>query len=556
MKKINIIIILILLITFSMIIVPNKEYATQTINKTGDINSDGMIDSRDILRILKHIAASTVTDIKKKHPDWILKEDNFKAGDINNDEVIDSRDTLKILEYTAALTIPKIANKHPEWKNNLVFKPNSKIDDIKLNETKVTINIGQVYKLKAIIVPTNTANKTITWTSSDTKVATVDGLGNVEGKSAGITIIKATASNGKEVTCRITVKPTEEKQIRITSIVLKEKDRTINVGASLQLHATITPANATNKTIIWTTSDRSIATVSNSGLVKGIKAGKVTIIASTSNKKKTTCIIRVNVPAKSISLNKTNITLNEGNSTKLTVNFNPTNTSSKTITWKSSNTKVVTVNNKGEIKAIKKGSAKITATSTYGKIAKCTVKVTEKQTFDLQHAINVSSEPHAKDHENLPWHGSTVGKHAGMIGAYVEAINILNGTNYRLKEVYKKIISAHPKQKSSNEPVYENEDINAYYNIKVSRASASVKEIKKALEKGKLVAEIVNTTKWRDEKGNLFGKTGRHTGLIFYYDGKYYHMKTSVKKNAIYTESQLKEWLGNTSTKLIIYSKK
>ena len=176
--------------------------------------------------------------------------------------------------------------------------------------------------------------------------------------------------------------------------------------------------------------------------------------------------------------------------------------------------------------------------------------------FNLKHAINVSSKAHAKEHENLKWHGSTVGKHAGMIGAYVEAINILNGANYTLKEVYNKIISAHPEQKSKNKPVYENTDINNYYNIKVTRASASVKNIRKALDEGKIVAEIVNTTKWRNEKGKLFGKTGRHTGLIFYYDGKYYHMKTTVKKNAIYTEQQLKEWLGNTSTKLIIYEKK
>ena len=80
--------------------------------------------------------------------------------------------------------------------------------------------------------------------------------------------------------------------------------------------------------------------------------------------------------------------------------------------------------------------------------------------------------------------------------------------------------------------------------------------LRKALSEGKLVAEIVNTTKWRNDKGKLFGKTGRHTGLIFYFDGSHYHMKTSVQPNGIYTESQLSDWLGNTSNKLVIYSKK
>ena len=175
--------------------------------------------------------------------------------------------------------------------------------------------------------------------------------------------------------------------------------------------------------------------------------------------------------------------------------------------------------------------------------------------FNLEHAINITSDPHSSEHENLPWHGSTVGKHAGMIGAYVEAINILNGTNYTLKEVYNSIISAHPDQKNKNVPVYENDDINSLYHIKYERAPANIGEIKKALQQGKIVAEIVDTDKWRDENGNFFGKTGRHTGLIFYYDGKYFHMKTSVKKNAIYTEEQLVDWLGNTSTPLIVYSK-
>lgn len=176
--------------------------------------------------------------------------------------------------------------------------------------------------------------------------------------------------------------------------------------------------------------------------------------------------------------------------------------------------------------------------------------------IDIEHAKKVSANIHSSEHKNLQWHGKVIDRNGGMIGAYVEAINILNNKDYTLKEVYDKIISAHPEQKNKNVPVYENEDINDYYNISVSRATPNVSEIKKALDQGKVVADIVNTTKWRDENGNTFGKTGQHTGLIFYYDGKYYHMKTSVKLDAIYTEEQLKEWIGDTSTKLIIYSKK
>ena len=183
------------------------------------------------------------------------------------------------------------------------------------------------------------------------------------------------------------------------------------------------------------------------------------------------------------------------------------------------------------------------------------ISIPSDGSFNLEHAIKVTSDPHNSKHENLPWHGSTVGGHAGMIGAYVEAINILNGTNFTLLEVYNTIISLHPEQKKENVPVYKNDDVNKLYHIKVERAPANINEIKKAINSGKLVAEIVDTTKWRNDKGNLFDKDGRHTGLIFYYDGTHYHMKTSVQPNGIYTESQLIDWLGNTSNKLIIYSK-
>ena len=535
---------------------PKIEYAAETY-KVGDINGDGVIDSRDTLRILEHIAASTVSKIGQKHLDWILKDNKLKAADINGDGIIDSRDTLRELEYIAATTIPKIGNNHPEWKKYIENKWTVESTAIKLDKTNMTIYKGKVGKINATITPTNATNKIIKWSSSNPKVATVDGLGNITGISNGISIITATTSNGKKATCTVTVKIPEAKTVAVSSVKLKQIDRTIDVGTSLQLNATITPTNASNKTIKWSTSDSKIAQVTNTGIVKGLKVGKVTITATTSNNKKATCIIRVNIPAKSISLNKTNVNMNKGSNLKLTVNFNPTNTSSKLITWKSSNVKVASVDNNGEVKAITKGTAVITATSLYGKTANCKISVVEnKATFNLKHAINVSSRPHAKEHENLQWHGSTVGKHAGMIGAYVEAINILNNKDYTLKEVYNKIISAHPEQKTKNKPVYENKDINNYYNISVSRASANINEVKKALAQGKVVADIANTTKWRNEKGNLWGKTGQHTGLIFYYDGKYYHMKTSVKLNAIYTEAQLKDWLKDTKDKLIIYSKK
>ena len=171
--------------------------------------------------------------------------------------------------------------------------------------------------------------------------------------------------------------------VAINGITLKQKDRTIAVGTRLQLNATITPINATNKTITWSSSNNSIATINKNGVVKGVKPGIVIITAKTSNKKATTCIIRVNIPPKSISLNKTALTLNKGKKATLLVNYNPTNTTSKEVNWKSSNPNVVSVssakttNGQITITAKAKGSAIITATHKYGKTATCKITVND-----------------------------------------------------------------------------------------------------------------------------------------------------------------------------------
>ena len=261
----------------------------------------------------------------------------------------------------------------------------------------------------------------------------------------------------------------------------------------------------------------------------------------------------------SIKLDKEKLVLildEEGkNKAKLKLTILPQNAQTK-LTWEVADKKICTTDTNGNVTAKSVGKTTITVTTDNGKKAVCQVEVKKKSGFDLQHAIEVSAKIHADEHKNLRWHGKVIDKNGGMIGAYVEAINILNGTDYTLKEVYNKIIQEHPEQKDKNKPVYENEDVNDFYNIKVTREKATISNIKKALSEGKVIAEMADTTKWRNDKGKTFGKDGRHTGLIFYFDGEHYHMKTSVQPNGIYTEEQLKDWLKDAEIDLIIYSRK
>ena len=426
------IIIPILIIAMFFCIIPKAVLAVDRKYKIGDVNGDEIVDSRDTLRILEYIAASTIPKIKQNHSDWVLMDEKLKCADINQDGVIDSRDTLRELEYIAASTIPKIEQKHPDWKNYMEKKwkdteVSNIIDvmELSLDRTSIQLEEGKSTKLIATISPINATNKIVTWSSSDSNVATVDGIGNVTGVKKGITIITAKALNGVCKTCQIkvmdkneivinptiaTLKSSKTKlkgstylsnksvkiatteqnfykkrniaaissEVKATGIALKQKDCIVPVETSLQLNATIQPINTTNKSITWSSSNNNIARVNKNGVVKGVKPGIAKITAKTSNNKTISCIIRVNIPAKSISLNRTNITLYKGSSQSLVVNFNPTNTTSKEIRWESQNSNIASISSNGIVTAKRKGETIIKAKSKYGKIATCKVKVIDK----------------------------------------------------------------------------------------------------------------------------------------------------------------------------------
>ena len=147
---------------------------------------------------------------------------------------------MRELEYIAATTIPKIGNNHPEWKKYIENKWTVEPTAIKLDKTNMTIYKGKVGKINATITPTNATNKIIKWNSSNPKVATVDGLGNITGISNGISIITATTSNGKKATCIIRV------NIPPKSISLSKTNSAMNIGDTLKLIVKLNPTNTSS----------------------------------------------------------------------------------------------------------------------------------------------------------------------------------------------------------------------------------------------------------------------------------------------------------------------
>ena len=223
--------------------------------------------------------------------------------------------------------------------------------------TSKTMNKGEEFTLEVVYNPADTdADKTITWSSTDTSVATVEN-GKVTAIGGGETEIKATTVNGLEAICKVKV------EVPLTSISIKT-ETSIQFRQTEKLEVTYNPVDTTaDKTIAWESADEAIAKVSTDGTIEGVGVGETTITATASNGQKVTCKVTVlPVELNSISITEQNIILNKGENETLTVTYNPENTTEdKTVTWESSNEDAVTVSKDGVITAVGAGNATITA---------------------------------------------------------------------------------------------------------------------------------------------------------------------------------------------------
>ena len=251
---------------------------------------------------------------------------------------------------------------------------NALVSSVSLNKSEVVLTEGDTTTLTVTINPENATNKNVTWSSSNTAVATVKDGVVMALKPGTTTITVTTEDGGKTATCKVTV---NEKIYPVENISIDKNSATLFEGEILTLFANITPENATNKNVTWTSSDTSVAMVAD-GKVTALKAGTTTITVTTEDGGKTAiCSITVNAKVSSISLDKTQVSLTEGDTTTLIATINPSNATNKNVGWSSSNTSVATVSN-GKVTAVKAGTAIITVTTEDGgKTATCTVTVNE-----------------------------------------------------------------------------------------------------------------------------------------------------------------------------------
>lgn len=168
------------------------------------------------------------------------------------------------------------------------------VSEVKLDRTELSLVRGESRRLTAQISPADADDPALTWTSADPAIVTVD-EGAVTALKVGSTTVRATAVNGISGVCQVTVTPVEA-----ASVTLDKTELILEIGGSEQLTATVAPADADDKTIVWSSSDEQVAAV-DKGLVRAVAAGEATVTAEAGGKR-ASCTVTVPAAAKTYAV--------------------------------------------------------------------------------------------------------------------------------------------------------------------------------------------------------------------------------------------------------------
>ena len=253
-----------------------------------------------------------------------------------------------------------------------------KVTKIEIDKTNVSLNEGETVQLKATVIPDNAVNKGIIWSSGNENVATVDENGLVKAISKGTARIYAATAEGTGIYayCDVSVKKA------ISSITFNYSDLTLFIGRQKTLIPTILPSNADNKDLVWSSSNESIATVSQDGVVTGISRGSVIITATAKdgNGVSGECPILVTQPVTEIQLERSEYKLRRGTTiSQLVKAVLPADADNKELWYSTGNGFVAYVDEKGILIPDNSGETTITiiAADGSGVSASFTVKVYE-----------------------------------------------------------------------------------------------------------------------------------------------------------------------------------
>lgn len=256
----------------------------------------------------------------------------------------------------------------------------SEIKSISLDSKELKMRPGESQIVTATIYPKNASYNTIIWESSNPDVVEVDTTGNIKVISEGEGDVTVTVSNlDRTISSKLIVKLSKEEYVPVEKIEVNNKNLNLSYGDSTNITTQVYPPTASDKKVIWTSSNPDIVKVTEDGKVSTVsnKSGEVKITASTEDGEvKTEVVVKVDkkeenkiINVTGIKLNKNKLELTNNKSETITVTISPSNATNKNVEWSSSNESLVKVDQNGKITAVKNEDGKtiITATTIDGK---------------------------------------------------------------------------------------------------------------------------------------------------------------------------------------------
>lgn len=305
----------------------------------------------------------------------IWRSDNVSVADVVQGKIT------AMGEGTATITV---SVSRSSLKASLqVFVRNGDVKAIILSQQTLTLRPGDTAELQGEVLPDYALDKSLQWTSNAPEIVTVDGQGKITAKVPGAAEVTATAHNGIIAICKVTVEP-----IRVEAVTLNSGSISLSPRQTFQLKASISPGDASDKSVTWSSSNPNVAQVSQAGLVTAIASGSAAITATTRDGQKTAlCQVTVRVPVSGISLNHSSVSSTADKKVQLRATITPANTTDTRVTWSSSNSALAVVNVNGLVEAKGIGTVTITAKSADGRFtARATVTFTMPNTGGISAA--------------------------------------------------------------------------------------------------------------------------------------------------------------------------
>lgn len=249
----------------------------------------------------------------------------------------------------------------------------------KKDATKKTYSLPiGVSKNIVVTISPSSAKKSVAFKSSNTRIVTVDSKGKVTAKAVGKVKITITikGKDGKTTKKYVTI---NVPAVPVSNITLDQQHLTMNPEQKVKLQATVSPKNATNKTIKWSSSNPVVADVSSTGEVTALSAGTTFISAISSNNRMAMCQVDVKEPVESVELDASGLSMYPTQEIRLNATVLPLTASDKSVVWESADPTVATVDDTGKVTAVAVGDTTITVTTNDGaKTATCQIEVKKR----------------------------------------------------------------------------------------------------------------------------------------------------------------------------------